>query len=482
MRKLLLALLVGVFVFSYTLSASATELKTYGYFKAYVSHVTNYNFDDKTDGNEFTAAQRLRPYFDFVANENLKATLGLEFDTTWGKKKVTTHYKDAAGAAGMDVAGVTELKRACLTFKWPNTNMVFKIGAQGLDLPSTFGASPILNGDITGAIMSTPVNDMVSVTLGWARPWLNIDGNAAIGSGSGDAVDAFFLAVPVKLDGVNINPYFVYAFLGKNIVPDDGNMAEVYALSGGLNAAIHDKLNGDEFKLDKSTLWYAGMAYTISMFEPITVKGNIVYGSLDSDIKYMGNDDIGDRSGWYVDLAIDYKMDMMTPSIYGYYFSGDDDNPYDGSETIPVLANDGWGTPAGFTVGTISSFSFNDNIDALYQDTPAGVWLIGFALKDISLIDNLTSTFAIEYAKGTIDSKLVKNYGPDFVAQMDGSPLTDEDSAIQVMLRSKYKIYENLAAVLELGYASLDMDENTWGKDYMDDAAYEVNFGFTYNF
>ncbi|GAB6162743.1 outer membrane homotrimeric porin [Desulfothermus naphthae] len=491
MKKLFLALLAGVFVLSYALSASATELKTYGYFRAYVSHVTNYNFDDDTDENEFTAAQRLRPYFDFIANENLKATLALEYDTTWGKKSRNA-LGDAGGAAGMDTTTNTELKRAMLTFKWPNTNILFKIGAQGMSLPGTFGGelnreggvSPVFNGDITGAIVSAQINDMFGITFGWARPWVNEDDNALIGSESDENIDAFFLTVPVRIEGTQVTPYFLYATIGDRAYPAEG---QVFLHSGGLQAYY----NTGTLKEDDSDLWYAGMYYEISMFEPIVVKGNIIYGKLDSDIEYRNGarneDEIGEREGWYVDLAIDYKMDFMTPSLYGYYMSGDDDDPWDGSECIPILASDGWGTPGGFAIGDTTFFDFNDNNYGLVQESPTGLWLIGFALKDISLIENLKSTFAIEYGKGTVDSDLIKKYGSDYVAQIDGNyVLTDEDSFIQVMLTNKYKIYENLAAVLELGYASLDMDDDTWenrkGKDYLDDDAYLVTFGFTYDF
>ena len=478
MKKLFFALLVGAFVFSYALSASATEIKTYGFFRAFVSHVTNYSFDEDTDGSEFTAAQRLRPYFDFIANENLKLTFALEWDTTWGKKKVwdADHYKNAGGAAGMDVAGVTELKRAYITFKWPNTDITFKIGAQPVALPGAFGASPVLDDDITGAVVTAPINDMFSVSLGWVRPWLNEDGNAGIGAEGGEAIDALFLSLPMKLEGINVTPYFVYAFVGDRAL--DTHMGEVFVASGAVRA------NPNALSKDDSSLWYAGMTYKISMFEPITIKGDVLYGSLDSDIKVAGDDDAADREGWFVSLAVDYKMDMMTPSIYGYYFSGDDDDPMDGSECIPLLATDGWWTtPGGWAIGQTTTFFFNDNNYAIAQGYPDGIWLIGFALKDISLVENLKSTFAVEYGQGTVDSDLIKKYGKKWVANYGQAvTFTDEDSFVQVMLDSKYKIYENLAAVLELGYASLDMDEDTWGKDYKEDDAYLVTFGFTYDF
>lgn len=468
MKKLVLALLAGALVLSFAMSASATELKTYGYFRAYVSHVTSYNFDDN-EGSEFTAAQRLRPFFDFVANENLKATLGLEFDTTWGKKS-TKEYKDAAGASGMDIGSSTELKRAMVTFKWPETDVLFQIGAQGMGLPTSgvLDANPVFAGDVTGAVVSIPVNDMFGVTLGWARPWLNQKDNNAIGANGGEAIDALFLVLPVKMEGVNVTPYFVYGSVGQNSLDSsNSSMGQVFILSPAAEARIRANAPKPVSLKDDANIWYAGLSYKVSMFDPISVYGDIIYGKLDTD------EDAAERSGWFVTLGVDYKMDMMTPSLYGYYSTGDDDDPSDGSETIPILVSDQYSTPAGFAFGARTTFAFNDNNYALADGRPKGMWLIGFALKDISLVENLKSTFAVEYGKGTSDKKAA--------GSMVGE-LTEEDSFVQAMLNSKYNIYENLAAVLELGYAKLDMDEDVWGKDYADEPAYLVTFGFTYDF
>ncbi len=470
MRKLLFALLVGAFVFSYALSASATELKTYGYMRAFVSHVTNWNFNDKTDGDEFTAASRLRPYFDFIASENLKATLGLEFDTTWGKPRTGLH-RDRAGEAGMDTASNTELKRAMLTFKWPGTDITIKAGAQGVALPGTFGASPILGADVTGVMMSMPVNDMVSLTMGWLRPF---DASAGIG-GNGGEIDAFLLAAPIKCEGFSVTPYFAYGQVDSKVADGPKLPGEVDVLSG---QAVADIAAGT-FNMDDADLWYAGVEYKVSMFEPLTIKGSLIYGLLNtSPDKY-------DREGWWLDLDLEYKLPQLTAAVYGIYASGDDDDMSDGSETIPYLAVDGWmSTPGAVAVGCGSTFAFSERNYSLAQNTPAAIWLIGFALKDISFIDNLKSTFAIEYGQGTNDSKLIKNGGT--TAQIDefygNGVFTDEDSFVQVSLKSKYKIYENLSAILELGYASLNMDEDTWGKNYLDDPLYLATFGFSYSF
>lgn len=456
MKKWLIALLAGAMVFSFSMSASATSLKTYGYFMAAASNIVNYNFNSTAAHDRFTAGQRLRFFFDFIANENLKATVGLEINQIWGDP--------ANGATKMD-KNIMVVKRAMLTFKWPDTNVTFKIGAQGVALPGGAFANPVLFCDIAGALVNVPVNDMISVTAGWLRPWSQDQAGRSGRGADGGNIDAALLSVPVKLEGVKINPYFVYAFIDKN-VNNAGAVLGDLASEARLRPVV-----GATALTGAAKAYWLGMGYDISLFQPIDVKGQVVYGKVDA------KKDNNDRSGIYVDLAASYKMDMMTPMAYFVYSSGDDANGTDGSEMLPILGNDYvWATPVGFVVGNGCNF-VNVGGDGLYSGNPLGFWLVGLALKDISVVDNLSSTFAIEYGKGTIDKNIVKANRAAY-----NEYFSKEDSFFQMKLESKYKIYENLAAILELSYGKLNMDENVWGKDYLDDAAYGAVFGFKYKF
>ncbi len=457
MKKWLFALLAGALVFSFAMSASATSLKTYGYFRVAASHITNYNFDSKTDGNEFMAGQRLRAFFDFIANENLKATLGIEINQTWGDP--------ANGATKMD-KNIMVIKRAMLTFKWPDTNVTFKVGAQGVALPGGAFANPVLFCDIAGALVNIPVNDMIGVTAGWLRPWDTNGTKSGIGTNSG-AIDAFLLSVPVKLEGVTVNPYVVYAAINKRlnntgaVLGDVATEAQLIPVAGAHGLPLQGNANA----------YWVGLSYKISMFAPITVKGQVVYG------KFNAKNNTNDRAGTYLDLSAAYKMDMMTPMVYFAYSSGDNSKTSDGSEMLPILGYDyAWATPVGFIVGNGCNFTGVKG-DGLYNDTPVGLWVVGLALKDISVVDNLSSTFAIEYGKGTNNKTVVKNNTSSY-----NGYFSTEDSFFQMKLESKYKIYENLAAILELSYGKLNMDKNVWGANYKDDAAYGMVFGFSYNF
>ena len=56
------------------------------------------------------------------------------------------------------------------------------------------------------------------------------------------------------------------------------------------------------------------------------------------------------RQGWYAGARLDYKADWGVPGFIAWYGSGDDDNPYNGSERLPQF-NTPW---------AVSSLGFGD--------------------------------------------------------------------------------------------------------------------------
>ncbi len=478
MKKLTILLVAAAMVLGTAVCSLAVEVDNYGYFRAYTQWVDNHQFQDDAsggvanigdDGRDFVASSRLRAYWDFVASENLKATLGLEFDTSWGFPNQGTE-RDREGDPGMDTATNTELKRSMLEFTWPGTDMTITAGAQGFSMPSGAYGSPVAATDITGAIVSSPLSDMASLTVGWLRPMAG-----GIGSDGNMDADAAFLSLPVNMDGFSFNPYFMYAWIGQDT---NANWAQ----------ARMNSLAATNFT-DSANAWWLGSTLNVTMMDPLLFTGHFVYGSVSAD------QDVNDREGWWLDLALDYKMDMMTPTVYFLYTSGDDDDLSDGSETFPTLAQDGYcATPSSVAFGFRCTYGFSDPNYSLAQLQPNGIWEIGVGLKDIKLMDRLTHSFGISYGQGTHDEELgqiLTNQGirnAPYWVDFNEIRLTDEDSFIQARLDNTYQIYENLAIVSEIGYASLDMDDSTWqgqaaaGNDYLDDDAWLFNFGFNYSF
>lgn len=430
MKKFTILALVAAFILSTVAMASAVELKARGSWRAHANWTDNYDFQktkkDDISEDDFNVYERARVWFDFVANENVKAVLGLEIgDIRWG---------DGGGEIGADAVAV-EVKHAYLAFKLPNTDVNVSAGIQGVALPNNLG-SAILDDDVASVVVSTPINDMIGLTLGWARPY---DTNSSDGAGASaqDEEDLFFVVLPVKADGFTFKPFFAYGIIGKDLVPDTG----------------------------KATAWWAGVSAQITMFDPIVILTDLNYGSLDAKTK------TNDASGWFFDLAVDYKMDMMTPEVFFIYSTGEDKKASNGSEMMPNISPDVTATPFGF-----DGSSFADG-GVLLGTAGTGVVALGFKLKDLSFIENVKHEFVFMYAKGTSDKDYVENGNGD-------ATLTTKDSFWEVDFNTKYQMYENLAAIVELGYAKANYDDKlgTRGDDYKNQAAWKAIVGVKYDF
>ena len=96
-----------------------------------------------------------------------------------------------------------------------------------------------------------------------------------------------------------------------------------------------------------SAVW-AGLTGEVTTLDPFRIAWDINYGSASYE------DSRANRAGYLASLLFEYKLDWAIPGLYGWYASGDDDNPANGSERMPSLSvnnNDN-----GF-----SNFAFNGN-------------------------------------------------------------------------------------------------------------------------
>ncbi len=421
---------------------------------------------DSMQGDPWHARQRTRVQIDFIASEQLKGVLMFEIgDLNWGRN-------GAGGASGgaLDADGVNiKTKRAYLDFMIPQTDVAVRMGIQGLALPSATGFNnPIFNADVGAIVVSAPINDMFGITAFWARPF-DAYGNDPGNNSYDDEVDMFGLLLPVKGEGWAFTPWGVYAKVGSA----SGIYNYLYGDGTHTNTVTSENENADA--------WWLGAAFELKMFDPLTFGVDVAYGRLGkNDVTGLiladgtpataaNNGNIGTK-GWFVDAALNYKLDWATPGIFGWYSTGDD---YDD------VVDKGWmgriATPGGDMGFKPTSFGFAGSngrgTDDVVSQVGTGTWGVGAQLADISFVDKLSHTVRVAYYQGTNDHELVEN-GVVIPTKFDDIYLTDKDNAWEVNIDHKYDIYENLTVFLEMGYIRLDLDKNTWrdGKGLSKDA------------
>ena len=190
-----------------------------------------------------------------------------------------------------------------------------------------------------------------------------------------------------------------------------------------------------------------------------------------------------DRAGWYAAVRADYALDWATPGIIAWYGSGDDGNPYNGSERLPQY-NTPWAVSAlGFGGGWTDIATWK-----VLGHNPGGLWGVVLHLKDISFMEDLKHTLRAGYYHGTNNSAMPKAANmTSYPSRIDGpfAYLTTSDDAWELNADTRYKVYENLELAVEAAYVRLNLDEGTWGKkivNEVDKDSYRVSIGLKYSF
>jgi hypothetical protein len=348
--------------------------------------------------------------------------------------------------------------------------------------------NPVFGADVAGIVVSSPITDWLSATAFWLRPfdqyrnsgtWQNEDDDVLKGNFS-DAVDTFGLVLPVSMDGWSLSPYFLYAWVGANSGLYD------YLYAGEYENSI-------EATNSRAKAWWLGANFELSVFDPLTFSLDAVYGHLSkADLgadPNQGDDLRVGTGGWFVAATLDYALDFMTPGIFGWWSSGDKESKVKKGRLgrIPVVGvDDGF---AATSFGTVGYAGVGNGADsAAITQTAAGTWGIGIQLADVSFIEDLSHTLRVAYYRGTNEARLVRHEDVfPFPYGCDPLYLTTKDSVWEVNFDHQYAIYENLTAVLELGYLHLKADRGTWGDatnrglDETDDA-WKAEITFTYSF
>jgi hypothetical protein len=220
-------------------------------------------------------------------------------------------------------------------------------------------------------------------------------------------------------------------------------------------------------------MFWAGLPVVISAWDPWNIEIDLNYGYVESMGRFDATKRQGDdfftrranteRQGWLVKALVEYKMDWGTPGIFGWYASGDNGNPKNGSRRMPTIC----------PYGNFTSFLGDGNLAWSptgsmldYNTSYSGTWGIGARAADVSFADKLSHTLTVAYWGGTNSPSMVKYMDTSYawnVGFMENY-LTTRDGLLEINLVNSWKMYENLEMNLELGYVANFVDNGTWKK------------------
>ena len=511
MKKLMTLALAAAMMLGAATGASAIDFKAKGQWIMSFDYGMHGNFGESKAKNnsgfgkhedEFEARQRVRLQLDAVASEALSGTVFFEIgDQIWGQDST-------GGALGAD-GKVVELKRAYIDWMVPQTDLKVRMGIQGIALPSfTTNASQIMDDDVAAISLNYQFNENVGLTAFWARPYNDNAGYKSSDAGSTkwdnymDNMDMFAVLLPLTFDGVKVTPWVMYAAMGPGMLDTNGKTGKDFAVSSFGNAwnraasGMTSGFFGTDPVSSYGNAFWAGVTGEVTYWDPFRIAWDVNYGSASYEDQKMN------REGWLASLLLEYKLDWGTPGLYGWYGSGDDSNPKNGSERMPVVSANG---NNGF-----SNFAFNGNPyiarEGVLGTNMTGTWGIGARLKDVSFLEDLKHTLRVNFMGGTNAPKMAKyirDYGNPYAKHgvsdvaryataYDPMYLTTDDTALEIGLTNTYKMYDNFTVMLDASYVALWLEDSrsVWGKNPGRGAlggdgvydAWNVNLSFVYSF
>ena len=476
MKRLVTLVFTAALILGSQATAKALEIKASGTWEIGIGWADNTRFTDAKQGmhdDAFGAAQRIRPQFDFIADETLKAVLMFEIGTTWWGNN------DDDTGGGLDADGhAVKVKRAYLDWS-PVGDLSLRIGVQGVALPSATFGNPVLDADIAGIVGSYKFTDNVTLTAFWLRPFDSYVGTneQTNGKNLNDEMDMFGFALPITGEGFSVTPWAMYARAGN--------------ASGYWEYRVETTGDGDSDLLDRghlkgsTNLWWAGAAVELDFLNPFVLKLDAMYGAAKSD-------DAPEFSGFLVSGLFEYQSEAAwgNPGILAWYASGDDSDDYKDGDfgkygRMPIVGADN----AGFApVGYGFAGSMGCMQDSLISGSGVGTWGAGLQLDGFSFVDKLSHTVRAAYIRGTNDEDMVKRggaarFGSPYNIMGDHIYLTKEDFALEFDFVTTWEAHQNLNIYLETNYIKLDLDSGTWGgRDSDTTNAWKVQLLFEYSF
>jgi len=489
MRKLTSLALAAVMVLGAIAAAhAATEVKMTGDARIYGNFFQNRNYTgwNKTGtktSDTFEIWERFRLRSDFIANEAVKFRLGIKVEDVWGHGTFTAANPSTA----------VQVDQAYLQFKWPGCTVEVTAGLQDVSLPQSgmFYNSPVWSDNMAALVIKAPlIENTLSAMAGFGRL---IDSNRTYDNTTtqkADELDAYFLALPITVDGFKATPWGMVAVAGRNAdyswkdttdVAESGNNFANTLVSAA--SALHMANPGTMgyWKNDQNPYFWVGGAFEVSALDPVKFYGDVIYGS-----GAMNDHKAAKREGWMIDAGVEYTgLDVVTPQVFGFWSTGEDKSTRNGSERMPYMRSK-WGPGKSFLFDDGQDFGKGSN---MYTD-PVGNYGIGASLNNVSFIEKLTHRLTFVYVHGNNSPRAIREsryyYNSSYFTM--GHDLTTNEYLMGLNFDTKYMIYENLAAVMETGWAHGHFQQSVWGHRMVSQSedngnnAWKVAFGLTYKF
>lgn len=443
-RKNTLLMLLFMLVMACPQSASAVDARMMG-FTDVTMQWADTSFNRNASSDRFQATQRSRFWLQLSTSEYLKGMLMFEIDNIWGADK-TGMRGGQLGTDGFNIG----VKESYIDWFIPDTSIRVRMGLQSFILPGIGQVNPY-TGEVdsvvamwargAGIIASGEINDNLGLTAFWMRP--SNDNAPTDGKHMKDSADLGGLIATVKGDGFDIKPWAMFSRSGK----DD----PVFTYRPTLNPAfpVHATPGSVKNPSDYAEGWWAGFAANAIMFSPFRLGFEFNWGGIDGVVKEM------DRAGWYTSLLAEYAMDDMIPGLLAWYSSGDDSDPWNGSERMPTILGNWYGSSMGFG-GQFDNLGLQSSVVGI---EPTGTWGVSLYLRDISFVENIKHTARVLYYRGTNSNEMARYIG-DGYTKVAGAPtwlyLTKDDAVVETNLNTTWQIYKNLTWSLECGWMHLN--------------------------
>ena len=409
MKKLTtLVLAAGLVVSAFAGSASAGE------FKPVLQFAEEFSYGDAGTNDQlenFNAVTRIRFGFDYVASEDLSATILFQYGGYhWG----TDEPND-------DDEAKLKMRLAYIDWTLPNTDVKVRMGRQAVVVPSYAFGSPVLDSRADAISINGNVNENISLGLAWMRADRNERADYVF-----DTTDALMLNAEFAYDGFKVAPWAVYAHKQHD------------AESGIAQFANIDGKQAD------ADLYIIGASAELNMFDPFVFAVDALY----NNIKYHNMAPLAEDSydAFYVAAKASYKLSNGVASLGGWYSTGND---WENNDNGFVVLDGGFSASSVLFDGNIVGSDPYTNV--MGSDSPFGTWGVIAEYAGFSFLENLSHTARVLYIEGTNENAPGKLLAHDIA---DG--LTEDDSAVEIDFDTTYQIYKNLSATLQLGYVFFD--------------------------